>query len=209
MDARWFYPQPVPAAFRAALRLAPGTTFLFYHGNVHAANAAEMRELYAAVLELNRTGTPVTLLRTGLDRVDFLGDLAAAVAPFVLSLGQILHHRHLPPLMALADIFVQPGGPDAFNDYRFPSKLPEFFALGRPVVLPLTNLGASLRHGVDAYVLDRADRAGIAAAVRALRADPALAERLGRGAAAYAAEHFNWRRSAAALATFYGSLATS
>jgi glycosyltransferase involved in cell wall biosynthesis len=111
--------------------------------------------------------------------------------------------------MALADIFVQPGVPDAFNDYRFPSKLPEFFALGRPVVLPRTNLGTALRHGVDAYVLDRADAAGIAGAVRALREDPALAERLARGATAYAAANFSWRRSAAALASFYAGLAAS
>jgi glycosyltransferase involved in cell wall biosynthesis len=208
-DRRHYYPRPVPAAFRAALQLAPDSTVLFYHGNVHASNAAEMRELYAAALELNRTGTPVTLIRTGLDRVDFLGDLTAAVAPHVLALGQIQHHHHLPPLMALADVFVQPGGPDAFNDYRFPSKLPEFFALGRPVVLPRTNLGASLRHGVDAWVLDRADAAGIAGAVRTLRADPALREKLSRGAAAYAAENFSWRRSAAALARFYHPLAAS
>ncbi|SDS25693.1 Glycosyltransferase involved in cell wall bisynthesis [Opitutus sp. GAS368] len=208
-DGRHYYPRPVPAAFRAALRLAPDTTVLFYHGNVHASNAAEMRELYAAVLELNRTGTPVTLIRTGLDRVDFLGGLATAVAPHVLALGQVTHHHHLPPLMALADVFVQPGGPDAFNDYRFPSKLPEFFSLGRPVVLPRTNLGIALRHGVDAWVLDRADAAGIAGAVRVLRADPALREKLGQGAAAYATAHFSWRRSAEALAKFYRTLAVS
>ena len=111
--------------------------------------------------------------------------------------------------MALADIFVQPGEPDAFNDYRFPSKLPEFFALGRPVILPRTNLGTLVRHGTDAYVLDRADAAGIAAAVRELRANPALAEKLGRGATAFAAQHFSWRRSAEALANFYLSLAPS
>jgi UDP-glucose 4-epimerase len=204
-DGRHFFPRPVPAAFRDALRLAPGATVLFYHGNVHAANAAEVRELYAAVLALNREGLPVTLLRTGLDTVDFLGGLAAETAPHVLPLGQILHHRHLPPLMALADIFVQPGRPDAFNDYRFPSKLPEFFALGRPVILPRTNLGAQLRHGVDAFVLENADAAGIAAAIRALRQDRALYDRLSRGAAEFAARQFSWRRSAAALAGFYVS----
>ncbi len=208
-DPRSFFPRPRPDAFRRILDPVAGTTVLFYHGNVHAANMAEVRELYAAVLALNRTGHPVTLIRTGLDAVDFLGALAADVAPHVLSLGQILHHRHLAPLLALADIFVQPGSANAFNDYRFPSKLPEFFALGRPVVLPRTNLGTLVRHGVDAYVLERADAAGIAEAVRALRGDPALAERLGRGAAAFAARHFNWRRSAEALAKFYLSLAIS
>jgi glycosyltransferase involved in cell wall biosynthesis len=208
-DPRHFYPRAVPAPFRTALCLPPGTTVLFYHGNVHASNAAEMRELYAAVVALNREGTPVTLLRTGLDRVDFLGDLAGAAAPHVLSLGLIQHHHHLPALMALADIFVQPGAPDAFNDYRFPSKLPEFFALGRPVVLPRTNLGHAVAHGVDAYVLDRADASGIARAVREITRDPGLAERLARGATAYAEKHFNWRRSAEALARFYPTLAIS
>lgn len=208
-DSRAFYPRPRPDDFRRALDRQAGETVLFYHGNVHASNAAEVRALYVAVLQLNRAQQPVTLIRTGLDRVDFLGDLAAAVSPHVLELGQILHHRHLPPLMALANIFVQPGGPDAFNDYRFPSKLPEFFALGRPVILPRTNLGLSLRHGIDAYVLDRADADGIAAAITALRADPALAARLARGAAAFAEQHFSWPRSAEALAKFYAGLTGS
>ena len=205
-DGRGFFPRPRPAELRAVLDARAGTTVLCYHGNVHPANRAEVRELYAAVLALNRAGQPVALVRTGVDTCDFLGDLAEAVAPYVLALGQIPHHHHLGPLLALADIFVQPGVPDAFNDYRFPSKLPEFFALGRPVVLPRTNLGALVRHGTDAYVLDRADAAGIAAAVGALRRDPALYARLSRGAAEFAAAHFSWPRSAAALEAFYASL---
>ena len=208
-DARYFFPRPRPDDFRRMLDLAPNETVLFYHGNVHAANAAEVRELYAAVLLLNRTGHSVTLVRTGLDRLDFLGPLAAEVTPHVLALGQILHHRHLPSLMALADIFVQPGEPDPFNDYRFPSKLPEFFALGRPVILPRTNLGTQLRPGIDAYVLDKADAASIAAAVIALRADPALCARLSAGAVEFAAAHFSWRRTAETLAKFYASVAAS
>lgn len=208
-DARYFYPRARPEEFRRVLDVSPDTSVLFYHGNVHAANAAEVRELYAAVLALNRAGEPVTLIRAGIDAVDFLGELAPQVAPHVLNLGQILRHRLLAPLMALADIFVQPGQADAFNDYRFPSKLPEFFSVGRPVILPRTNLGELLRPGVDALVLDRADAAGIADAVRTLRADPALAARLAQGAVEFAATHFSWPRSAAALAKFYASLATS
>lgn len=208
-DSRYFFPRPLPAEFRRALQLAPTATVLFYHGNTHAANADEVRELYAAVADLNEAGQPTVLIRAGIDSVDFLGTLAARVRPHVLELGQILNHRHLPPLMALADIFVQPGAPDAFNDYRFPSKLPEFFAIGRPVILPRTNLGLQLRHGTDAYVLDRADAPGIAAAITHLRRDPALAERLAQGAIAYSEKHFDWRRSAAALANFYQTLAPS
>ncbi|WP_415908487.1 glycosyltransferase [Oleiharenicola sp. Vm1] len=206
-DARYFYPRPTPGEFRRTLGFGPDMTVLFYHGNVHAANAVEVGELYTAVARLNEEGTPTTLIRAGLDTVAFPG--AEAARAHVLALGQILHHHHLPPLMALADIFVQPGVPDAFNDYRFPSKLPEFFALGRPVVLPRTNLGERVRHGVDAYVLARADADGIVSAVRALRADSALAARLATGAARFAEENFSWRRSAEALAKFYLALAPS
>ena len=205
-DARYFFPRPIPGEFRRLCDLAPATTLLFYHGNTHASNAAEVKELYAALLRLNQEGHPTTLLRTGLDRVDFLGKLANKVAPFLVELGQILHHRHLPPLMALADIFVQPGVPDPFNDYRFPSKLPEFFSIGRPVVLPRTNLGTQLRHGIDAYVLDRADAAGIAQAVIELRQDRALYDRLSQGAVASAEKYFSWQRSAETLAKFYSTL---
>ncbi|MBA4135764.1 MAG: hypothetical protein C0518_00445 [Opitutus sp.] len=208
-DDRYFFPRALPEEFRRALGIPSHTTVIFYHGNVHAANAAEVRELYAAVTRLNEDGVPVTLIRTGLDTVDFLGAHASRAHEHVLELGQILHHRHLPPLMALADIFVQPGGRDAFNDYRFPSKLPEFFSIGRPVVLPRTNLGEKIRHGVDAYVLEQADAAGIARAVRELRAQPALAARLAEGAVRFAAANFSWARSAEALAKFYQSLPAS
>lgn len=206
-DARHFFPRPRPEAFRQALGI-PDAMVLFYHGNVHATNAREMRELYQALVQLHEKGIPAILIRAGTDHVDFLGPLAARVRPHVLNLGAIHTHRHLPPLMALADIFVQPGQPDAFNDYRFPSKLPEFFALGRPVILPRTNLGHVVRHGTDAYVLDRADAAGIAAAVTELHHNPALRERLAQGARTFAEQHFSWRRSAEAVAEFYGKLAT-
>ena len=207
-DPRYFFPRPTAEEFHRALQLDPATTILFYHGNTHASNAAEMRALYRAVLLLNQTGHATCLIRAGTDSVDFLGADSAEIKPHVIELGPIHTHRHLPPLMALADIFVQPGRADAFNDYRFPSKLPEFFALGRPVVLPRTNLGTSLRHGIDAYVLDEADADGIAHAVRELRRDRAMYERLAHGATAFAAQHFSWRRSAEALAKFYADLTT-
>ena len=164
-----------------------------------------MRELYAAVLQLNQAGLPTTLLRAGRDDGDFLGELGKRVAPHVIALGQMPNHR-LPALMALADFFVQPGAPDAFNDYRFPSKLPEFFAIGRPVILPRTNLGEILRHGEEAWILPKADAPAIVEAVRLLRANAELRARLTLGAVEVAARYFNWQRSATDLLAFYNSL---
>ena len=201
-----FFARPVPWELREALGWGRNHTVLFYHGNLHPANRAEMAALYEAVVALNATGTPTTLLRAGRDFCTLPGDLGERAAQHVVALGRIAN-AYLAPLLALADFFVQPGAPDSFNNYRFPSKLPEFFASGRPVILPRSNLGAVVRHGADAFVLDSADAAGIAAAIRTLRADPALAERLAAGAADFARKHFSWTRSAETLVAFYESLA--
>ncbi|MEO6567128.1 MAG: glycosyltransferase family 4 protein [Opitutaceae bacterium] len=208
-DADIFFPRPVPWDLRAALGFGDDHTVLFYHGNVHAANQGEVRELYLAVALLNAEGLPTTLIRTGRDSGDFTGAEAHRLNRHVLHLGQIEKHHHVAPLMALADFFVQPGAAGAFNDYRFPSKLPEFFALGRPVILPLTNLGQLVQHGEDAYVLAEADAAGIAGAVRVLRTDSALRERLSAGAIAFAERRFSWQRSAEGLLNFYRQLTPS
>ncbi len=205
-DARHFTPRARDDRLRAALGLGPRDIVLFYHGNVHTSNAAEVRSLYEAVVRLNRRGLPTQLIRTGRDFPDFLPEGDDWIRPYLIHLGHVGRAKHLPALMALADYFVQPGLADAFNNYRFPSKLPEFFAIGRPVILPRTNLGGLVRDGEHACVLPRADAAAIADAVAALHADPALVERLSRGALAFAAEHFSWPRSARELAAFYRSL---
>ena len=205
-DARHFKPLPRDERLRAALGIAPADIVLFYHGNTHTSNASEMRSLYEAVALLNQRGLPTHLIRTGRDFPDFLPDGDAWIRPYLIHLGHIGRAKHLPALMALADYFVQPGLPDAFNNYRFPSKLPEFFALGRPVILPETNLGGYVRHGEDAWVLPRADATSIADAIAMLHADPASSEKLSRGAVAFAAAHFSWSRSARQLAAFYRSL---
>ncbi|MEO7412440.1 MAG: glycosyltransferase family 4 protein, partial [Opitutaceae bacterium] len=205
-DPEVFFPRPIPQELRTALGIGGDHTVLFYHGNVHAANQAEVRELYLAVALLNAEGRATTLIRTGRDSAELAQADAPTFSPHVLHLGQVEKHHHLAPLLALADFFVQPGEADAFNDYRFPSKLPEFFALGRPVILPLTNLGHFACHGKDAYVLEKADAAGIAEAVRRLQTDPLLRERLSAGAAAFAERMFSWQRSAEGLLNFYRQL---
>ena len=70
----------------------------------------------------------------------------------MIALGQV-ERRLLIDLLKSADLFVQPGRPGPFNDYRLPSKLPEFMAVGRPIVLPFANVGTRLRDGVDAMLL--------------------------------------------------------
>ena len=129
---------------------------------MHAANFREVRSLYLAVHLLNRAGLPTVLIRMGNDNSDYPYGYKDWAAKHTLSprLRPKIANAS-PKSSTLADILVQPGGPDPFNDLRFPSKLPEFFAMAKPIILPRTNIGLVTRHLTDAYVVDKADGPGI------------------------------------------------
>ena len=176
---------------------------IVYTGNIHAANAGEMVALYEAVHMLNRRGTKVHLLRTGADYHPQLNhEFRQLARRHVTHLG-VVDRSRLADVLKLADVFVQPGTTDEFNDYRLPSKLPDFLASGRPLILPAANLGLRLRDGIDALLLRRGDSAEIADCVLEVLRDNDLADRLGQNARRFAVENFDWQRSALGLEQFY------
>jgi glycosyltransferase involved in cell wall biosynthesis len=180
-----------------------GACIISYTGNLHRANVREMLELYAAIQELNRRGINVHLLRTGSNcSTGFREELDRLSAKHVTELG-LVDCPTLMEVFSLADIFVQPGRPDEFNDYRLPCKLPNWLASGRPVVLPATNVGLRLRDGVDCLLLRRGDRMEIADRVAALAHDKELGHRLAKSSRQFALQNFSWDRSAEGLETFY------
>ena len=200
-------PGPADPALRASLGLRPQERVLCYPGNSHFANLEELQTLYEAVFLLNREGVPCRLLRTGADTVpDFAARFdPALLAAHVLHLGWVDAAR-LPDLLRLADALVQPGRADAFNRYRLPSKLPEFLASGRPVVLPRANVAHRMVDGRDGLFLETGTPQEIAARCRQIFVDPALAERLATGAAAFARRHFDADANAGTLEDFYRRL---
>lgn len=202
-----FGPRAPNTALRQSLGISDEATTLFYHGNTHATNLQEVGELYRAVHELNQRGRETVLIRTGRDIPAFAAEFEPLLGTNLIHLGFIKRSRDLPELMSMADFFVQPGTPGAFNDYRFPSKLPEFFAFGRPVILPASNLGNVVKHREDAFVVPEADAPSIANAIEEIRADQKLYAKLSAGAVAFAQTHFSWSRSAKKLIEFYQEVA--
>ncbi len=206
VDFSRYHPGPPDPEVRASLGLRSDEKILCYPGSSHFANGAEMTSLYEAVFLLNRGGVPCRLLRTGHDTPEFAGRFAPDdLSKHVLPLGFVDRGR-LPGLLRLADVLVQPGADDAFNRYRLPSKLPEFLATGRPVLLPRANVGRRVTPGEEALILETGRPEEIAAGCRRVFADPALARRLGEGAAAFARRHFDPAQNARTLARFYRRL---
>jgi glycosyltransferase involved in cell wall biosynthesis len=79
--------------------------------------------------------------------------------------------------------------------------------MGRPVIVPHSNVGRFVRDGEEALVLPKVDALGIVDAIRHLRANKPLAERLAAGATEFCRKHFSWKNNAGALARFYAEVA--
>jgi glycosyltransferase involved in cell wall biosynthesis len=201
-----FKPMQSSEELRRSLHINETAHVIVYHGNVHPANFAEVRTLYLALAALIRAGTELVLIRLGQDHINHsleegLDGLAAHIrrVPFQ-------RRESLPNYLALADMFVQPGRNDEFNNYRFPAKLPEFFAMARPVILPASNIGLRVRDMEDAIVLRSGSALEIGGAIKKVLGDANLARRLGANARRFYEEHFSWSQSARKVMEFYKSL---
>jgi len=207
VDSKLYGPDRVAAAETAALRkdlgLADDEKVIVFTGSNTFANEPEMRDLYVAVALLNQRGTRVRLVRTGFNSPRFLAGLTDDLKRHVLDLG-FVEKAKLPRLLALADVLVQPGRPGPFNDQRLPSKLPEFLASGRPVLLPPTNLAALMQDGREAVFLPATGTPqDIAATCERVFGDAKLATALGAAGSAFAREHFDLAANTRGLAAFY------
>jgi glycosyltransferase involved in cell wall biosynthesis len=188
---------------RDDIGLAPNEVAVVYPGNVHKVNLDEVASLYEAIGALRRRRPEVVLVKSGWNRVDpgRLPQLGRGIR----DLGWI-SRRRVPELLRAADVLVQPGAPGDFNDYRFPSKLPEFLASGRPVVLPRTNIGLHLQDGVDALLLDRGDADEMEEKVATLAEDPELRQRLGEGGRAFAHRALQWSTNVGEVVRLYDEI---
>jgi glycosyltransferase involved in cell wall biosynthesis len=205
VDDKLFSPRKPDHVLAASLGIPVDTTVICYTGNVHLANAQEVRSIYLAVAMMNREGTPTILIRTGKDYFEFLGTDDRWARNHSIELGYVDRPK-LPDILALADVLVQPGKADDFNNYRFPSKLPEFLAMGKPVILPKANIGNFIKHKKEALVLPVVDALNIVESVKSLSEDATLRNELSAGSVEFAKNNLNWRKNSELLGSFYQSI---
>ena len=203
-DPALFRPMTPDTGLRAALGIGKDEIVLTYNGNVHQANRDEVRSLYLSVLFLNRMGHQARLIRLG-SGIDCMGNVREELAPHVIDLGT-RPNREVPRYLSLATALVQPGSPGAFNDYRFPAKVPEFLAMGKPVILPRSNIGLQMTHGENCLLLEAGHAGQIVDRILALKCDPALAQHIATGARRFFDMHLSWEGAARLILDFYRSL---
>jgi glycosyltransferase involved in cell wall biosynthesis/2-polyprenyl-3-methyl-5-hydroxy-6-metoxy-1,4-benzoquinol methylase len=197
-----------PAGDPPWCHLLDAQNILVYTGNIHDTNASEVRSLFLAVRALKRAGVSIRLLKTGWNHVQDRGWIQEAIESGAVADLGFVARADLPALLSAATLLVQPGRTGSFNDYRFPSKLPEFLVSGKPVILPKTNLGRFLRDGTDAVLLQEGNAIEIAGKIEAVLEDAELAARIGRNGRKFALRKLAWEHNVPPIKAFYESVLT-
>ena len=187
---------------RKKFSIASSSPIVAYTGNVHPSNVDEVRSLYIAIAMANRMGTPVTLVRTGLDYAQlFSGSEVGDFQNAVISLG-IINQEDVFMLHAASKVLIQPGLNDEWNQCRVPSKLPEYFASSRPVILPCANVGQILTNGHNAIVLQEANASSITKALNYYLPRRKDLDRIGLRGHLFAKKYLNWKSPSMQIAEF-------
>jgi len=197
----WNMPRDID--LRRKLGIADDEFVVVYTGNIHTVNLREVTDLYGAIMDLRQRGYAVKLVRTGKDQFRFPKiELRRLRMDHCIELGHV-PRSHLPAILSIADALVQPGKPDPFNDYRFPSKLPEYLASGKPVILPKTNIGKSLKDNEECLLLGKGDVMDITQKIEKLIIDESLRKKIGAGGRSFAERNLRWSRISEKLKSFY------
>ncbi len=202
VDIEFFSPMPSDPSLRTQYGVHGDERVIVYHGGLNFFTRPAIETLCRAVGMINRQGYPCRLLRTGIHLLDFVDQLPPESHSKINDLG-LLPKSVLPNILALADVFVQPGKIDPFEDLRLPGKVPEFLAMARPVVIPDVNIAHLFTDGVDAVLLRTGSAEEIADKCIGLFLDPQKADAIGRAGRLLAEKYFDVRSQACRLEGVY------
>jgi len=186
------------------LGIPPNAAVIFYPGNMHASNVREVSELYKAVELVNISGKEVILLRAGTNHVPFELNVDNTTS-FYMELGE-KPSKQILEYLSIADILIQPGTNNSFNNYRFPSKLPMFLASGRPVITSDTNIGKHLNDWEHCLKFVHGNPEELAHKIKLLMDHKQVAKQIGQNGRLFAKKNFSWKKSAEKLLKFYSKI---
>ena len=191
-----------PAFTRELFSIPEDFKIITYPGAASGANAEDLLDLFNAVHLLNEHGTPCILLKTGFPDIRIRKQLPQGAENWIRDVGY-LPREQMWRLIELADIVVQPGRVNDYNEYRLPSKLPDFLCLGKPLVTSITNLGRKLEDGEEALILQNSSAKEIAARCQELFSDPELSRKIAEAGKEKGRAWFHLGKNSEALANFY------
>lgn len=207
VDLNRFHPSVKPVELGSDLDLA-GQEVVLYSGSIAAFHQFDL--LLQAFTLVARRRPNVVLVHLGHNRIQEALDAQVrhlGLEDQVHFLGPV-PHRDIHRYLALADVLVQSGRPNTFNEFRLPSKLPEYMAMGKPVITFSAGIGREFEDGVEALKTTTGEPPELAEKIEQVLDDPALTDKLGRGARRKAEQLFDWQRNTQGLITIYEQVLT-
>lgn len=182
----------------------PESSFVvLYSGAFHGINKEEIYRMVIVLKILFNRGMPLTFVKTGYNEFpDLLKD--GVNSGWIKDLG-FLPRNDLPDIFSLSDVLVQPGCSDPFNDYRFPSKLPEALVSGIPIILPYSNLGKILKDKEEALVSHDHSMNNLINQITYLFDHPEERITIGRNGQIFCREHLDWEQASRKIHDFYAA----
>lgn len=111
-------------------------------------------------------------------------------------------YADIPNYLAAADILLQ-HALDQANALRLPAKLPEYLAMGKPIITFAEGIGESLDDGIHVCKLYSREPSEAASHVITILGNPMLQRKLGEGARELACKRFDWHKNGAELVQIY------
>ncbi|QXD22929.1 glycosyltransferase family 4 protein [Opitutia bacterium ISCC 51] len=201
-DLQAFRRNPEPALSRETFSIPDNFKIISYPGAASGANSEDLLDLFTAIHLLNEHGTPCVLLKTGFPDIRVRKQLPEGAENWIRDVGY-LPREQMWRLIELADVVVQPGRQNDYNEYRLPSKLPDFLCIGKPLVTSTTNLGRKLKDGEEALLLEESTAEEIAARCQELFSNPDLAQNLAKGGKEKGRDWFNLSKNTESLVEYY------
>ena len=190
VDQTFFHPKVMPSSqWRQQLGFDGAEKVVVYHGGLNGFTRQSMIDLCQAIEIINASGIDCKLIRTGVNPINFWDELSLNARQYIQEIG-VVDRKELPSILAMADIYVQPGRINPFEDLRLPSKVPEFLAMGRPVILPNVNIANLFDDGKNAMLLSTGEPKEIANACLAILENEELYTLLSKGARDFAQNNF-------------------
>jgi GT2 family glycosyltransferase len=202
VDLELFSPRPADPALRSRYGIEANDRVIVYHGGIDNFKRPAIESLCRAVCLINERGVPCKLFRTGVRPLEFVDQYPEKDRSKIIDHG-VVPKSELPNILALADLFVQPGNIDAFEDLRLPGKVPEFLAMARPVLIPDVNISNLFHDGKDAVLLVTGTADEIAEKSISLFSDPRRANEIGQAGRLVAEKYFDVRNQARLLEGIY------
>lgn len=203
VDLTIFHPDVEPSTkWGQQFLIKPDEKVIVYHGGLNGFTHSAMLDLCRAVVLINESGVKCKLIRSGVNPINFWDELPPNARNSIFEAG-VVEKQELPSILALADLYVQPGKIDSFEDLRLPSKLPEFLSMGKPVIMPNVNIANLFKDGTDVTLLKNGDPQEIANACLSIFESPSKSIILGKNARIFAEKYFDLKTQTSNLETCY------